>query len=687
VNVHRSTAIAWSTASVTVGVWVLALWILYRGPTGTPPIPLDGFVWAIPFLAFAVVGGLITVHRPANRIGWLLIGVSLFQGAGLLWSGLLRYVYAADPGQGIVGWLELPADCLASAPYGLIALIVLTFPDGHLLSPRWRWLAWLVSLFVILIAADAAASPDPPLPGGLPVSPIANAGIARLLDLATSFQAIALVYLAAGSSLPLRYRAGGPVVRHQIKWFAVGVAVLVICLLVNGLGRTLVGNTPPTSLLSLVGTMTQTAALLAVPVAIGIAILRHRLFDIDLIISRALTFGALAVFATVLYVALVLGVGTLLGRTAGTNLVLSIVATALVAVAFQPLRQWLHASANRVVYGRRQAPYESLSGFTRQLADTHVIEQVLPRMVDALAEGLRCRATAVMLAEGPVARAAARWPHDAPLPNDSPDDVVEVWHQGERHGSLAVWTHAGEELSANEKRLLADLAVQAGLVLHNARLSAELERRLDELRASRLRLVSAQDQERRKIERDLHDGAQHDLVALRMKLGLAEGVARSSSSRLATLLAELRDDTAATLENIRRLSRGLYPPLLESQGLAAALSAHARRLSVPVQVRACERRFPYDIETAVYFCCVEALQNAAKHSCAGRAWISLDEIDGQLHFEIGDNGRGFDLATPSRGSGLQNIRDRVDALEGTLQIHSGAEGTRIEGSIPIAVQE
>jgi signal transduction histidine kinase len=339
------------------------------------------------------------------------------------------------------------------------------------------------------------------------------------------------------------------------------------------------------------------------------------------------------------------------------------------------------------VYGRRQAPYESLSGFTRQLAGTYVIEQVLPRMVDALAEGLRCRATAVLLTEGPVATPAARWPHDAPLPNDPPDYVVEVWHQGQQHGSLAVWTHAGEELSANEKRLLADLAVQAGLVLHNARLSAELERRLDELRASRLRLVSAQDQERRRVERDLHDGAQHDLVALRMKLGLAEGVARTSSAQLATVLSELRDDTAATLENIRRLSRGLYPPLLESQGLAAALTAHARRLSVPVQIHACERRFPYDIETAVYFCCVEALQNAAKHAGAGRAWISLDQIDGQLHFEIGDDGRGFDRSTHSGGSGLQNIRDRVDALEGTLQIHSGAEGTRIEGSIPTAVQE
>ncbi|HVS50003.1 MAG TPA: histidine kinase, partial [Candidatus Dormibacteraeota bacterium] len=508
--------------------------------------------------------------------------------------------------------------------------------------------------------------------------------LARLLDPATSEPVLGLLFLAAASSLLTRYRAGGQVVRQQIKWFGLGVVVLVTCSVANGLGRTLNGNVPPTSMWAFTGTVIQTVGLMAVPAAIGIAILRHRLFDIDLIISRALTYSSLALLATAIYVVLVVGAGTLIGRTAGTSLVLSIVATAIVAVAFQPLRQWLDAAANRLVYGRRQPPYESLTGFTRRLAGTYSVDEVLPRMVEVIAEGLRCRAAAVMLTDGS-AQAAAHWPPDAPLPEDPPSQVVEVRHQGEKHGSLAVWTHPGEELNTNEQRVLSDLALQAGLVLHNARLSAELERRLDELRASRLRLVSAQDHERRRLERDLHDGAQHDLVALRMKLGLAEGVARNSSSQLATVLSELRDDTAATLENIRRLSRGLYPPLLESQGLSAALSAHARRLPVPVQVRACEGRFTYDIETAVYFCCVEALQNAAKHACAHQAWIAIDEIDGHLRFEIGDDGQGFDVAGSNGGSGLQNIRDRVDALEGTFAIDSGPEGTRIEGSIPLAV--
>jgi signal transduction histidine kinase len=216
-------------------------------------------------------------------------------------------------------------------------------------------------------------------------------------------------------------------------------------------------------------------------------------------------------------------------------------------------------------------------------------------------------------------------------------------------------------------------------VLRSARLAAELEQRLEQLRASRRRLVTAQDAERRRLERDLHDGAQHDLVALRMKLGLAEGEAAASGSRLAVLLAEVREETAAALENIRQLSRGLYPPLLESQGLGAALTAHARRLPIQVEVRAGGERFTREIETAVYFCCVEALQNAAKHAEAQRAWIVIESCPAQLRFEVGDDGHGFDAGAGRQGGGLQNITDRIEALGGTIRIVSGSGGTRIEG--------
>jgi signal transduction histidine kinase len=680
-TMHRSN-VSRPAIGLALAAWGFGLWLLYAGPSSAPHVPLDGLLWASPYVALAAVGGLIILRRPGNRIGWLLLGVSLVQGIGILGTSLVRYLYAANPASDLAGWLLLVTNSVSAIGFGLLLFVVLTFPNGRLQSPRWRWLAGIVVLSVAASVADVAVSPIPSLPIGLPVSPLANPALARLLDPLASELATGLLLLAVASSLVLRYRTGGKVVRQQIKWFGFGVAVLVICSVAYGLGRGATGSTSPTSIWGFVGTVIQTVGLMSVPAVIGVAILRHRLFDIDLIISRALTYGALALLATATYVVLVVGIGALIGRTAGSNLVLSIVATAFVAVAFQPLRQWLDAGANRLVYGRRQAPYESLTGFTRRLAGAYSVRDVLPQMVEVITEGLRCRAAAVML-DGS-AQAAAQWPPETQLPVDPPRQVVEVRHQGERHGSLAVWTYAGEDLTTNEQRVLSDLALQAGLVLHNARLSAELERRLEELRASRLRLVSAQDHERRRLERDLHDGAQHDLVALRMKLGLAEGVARNSSSQLTAVLAELRDDTAATLENIRRLSRGLYPPLLESQGLAAALTAHARRLPVPVQVQASEKRFTYDIETAVYFCCIEALQNAAKHACAHQAWISIDEVDGQLRFEIRDDGQGFDVARSNGGSGLQNIRDRVDALEGTFAIHTGSAGTSLEGSIPLA---
>jgi signal transduction histidine kinase len=283
--------------------------------------------------------------------------------------------------------------------------------------------------------------------------------------------------------------------------------------------------------------------------------------------------------------------------------------------------------------------------------------------------------------EGP--RVAAAWPAPARLPGEAPDHQVEVAHRGEHLGTLALWSHEGEALNATERRLLSDLAHQAGLVFHNASLTAELQRRLEELQASRLRLVAAQDAERRRLERDLHDGAQHDLVALRMKLGQAEAVAARSCSELAALIAELRQDTGASLETIRRLGRGLYPPLLESQGLAAALTAHSRRLPVPVEVRAADDRFARDLETAVYFCCVEALQNTAKHAAASRAWVTIDSGERELCFEVGDDGRGIDAAKRVNGSGLQNIRDRVEALGGTLSVASGPAGTVLRGTMRI----
>jgi signal transduction histidine kinase len=269
------------------------------------------------------------------------------------------------------------------------------------------------------------------------------------------------------------------------------------------------------------------------------------------------------------------------------------------------------------------------------------------------------------------------------LPDLQRDTVVPVSHQGELLGALAVNKKRGETMNSVEQKLVADLAGQAGLVLKNAGLNRELLARLDELQASRQRLVAAQDEERRRIERNLHDGAQQHLVALKIKVGLAEAVAEPDS-RARPILAQLKKDADEAIDTLRELARGIYPPLLASDGLEAALRSQFRRLSVPAELDAANLpRQPKEVEGAVYFCCLEALQNVAKYAQASNVRVRLWVDDSHLAFSVTDDGKGFDPATAVKSSGLQNMRDRMDALGGTLEVRSApGTGTTVSGQIP-----
>jgi signal transduction histidine kinase len=236
-----------------------------------------------------------------------------------------------------------------------------------------------------------------------------------------------------------------------------------------------------------------------------------------------------------------------------------------------------------------------------------------------------------------------------------------------------------EALGPAEERLIADVASQAGLVLSNVRL-------IEELRASRQRLVAAQDQERRKLERNIHDGAQQQLVALSVKQRLLEGLLERDPGLAREMLSQIQADTVDALETLRDLARGIYPPLLADQGLAAALTSQARKSPVPVSVESdMVGRYTQELEAAVYFCALEALQNVAKYAHATGVTVRLGAPDGELTFEVADDGDGFDPeATPS-GSGLQNMADRMAALGGTLSVESSpGSGTRVRGQLPAA---
>jgi signal transduction histidine kinase len=237
---------------------------------------------------------------------------------------------------------------------------------------------------------------------------------------------------------------------------------------------------------------------------------------------------------------------------------------------------------------------------------------------------------------------------------------------------------ASDPMNPSKERLIRDLAAQAGLVLRNVRL-------FEELRASRQRLVSAQDAERRRLERNIHDGAQQQLVALQVKQRLVEGTIERDPSKALGMMSQLQADTTEALETLRDLARGIYPPLLADQGLGAALESQARKSPVPISVEAeGVARYPQDVEAAVYFCALEAMNNLAKYADASRAMVSLSQSDGTLRFSVSDDGVGFDVARDSNGTGLQGMADRIDAIGGSLEIRSApGEGTTVVGRVPV----
>jgi signal transduction histidine kinase len=498
---------------------------------------------------------------------------------------------------------------------------------------------------------------------------------------------VASLVLAVGSTVVRFVRSKGDE-RLQMKWFAAAAVPVLLATV----GWSLSYSTEA-------GTAWSVAwhiSLLLLAASIAVAVTKYRLYDIDLVINRTVVYFSLAAVITAIYVGLAVGVGSLVGSAGKPNLPLSILATAIVAVAFQPLRQRVQHLANRLIYGERATPYEVLSDFSSRMAGAYASDDLLPRMARILTEGTGSTSGQVWLKVGGELRAAASWPatetvrpavpsSDGSLP-DLPGVTLAlpVHHQGDLFGALAVTKPAGERVTPTEHRLIADLASQAGLVLRNVRLTEELLQRLDELQESRRRLVTAQDSERRRLERNIHDGAQQQLVALAMKVRLARAMTARDPAKAEELHDQIEHELAEALEDLRNLARGIYPPLLADRGLVAALDAQARRSAIPVTVDAKGiGRYSQDREAAVYFCALEALQNVAKYAGATSAAVRLREEGGSLLFEVTDDGVGFDPGTTTYGTGLQGMADRLAAMGGQLSVTStpGA-GTIVAGSIP-----
>jgi signal transduction histidine kinase len=649
-------------------------------------------------LAFSAVGALVASRRPDNPIGWILGGAGLSFAIGSLAGEYSTYAFITEPGSlpggDIMAWLGTFA-----WPPGIILLftyLLLLFPDGRLPSPRWKAVAWLAAVALVITVIPVGVTAWP-IRGPILVSigDDAPAGSSDAFKVAFNIQIAGILLLfvlgiASAASLVIRVRHATGEERAQLRWFAYASTFLVVAFIANS------------PLIDVGGDVLPGIALLLVPAAVGIAMFKYRLYDIDVVVNKTIVVAVLAAFVTAIYLAVVVGISAAIGTTGEPNVLLSVAATAIVALAFQPLRERARRLADRVVYGKRATPYEVLSEFSERMAGSYSTEDVLPRMARILGEGTGATRTEVWLRVGTQLQLAASWPEGAqpektPLPaseDELPefpdsDRAVPVRHQSELLGALTLTKPPSEPVTPAEEKLLSDLASQAGLMLRNVRLTAELQARLVDLRASRQRLVAAQDQERRRLERDLHDGAQQQLVALAVKQRLAEGLVRKDPEKAAQMLADLQADTTEALDNLRDLARGIYPPLLADKGLPAALQGHARKGHLPVTVETDGLgRYPQEVEAAVYFCCLEALQNVAKYADASHVSVNLSTEAGQLNFSVIDDGKGFDPGSKPPGSGLQGMADRMEALGGMLEVHSEpGTGTTVVGHIPAEAVE
>jgi signal transduction histidine kinase len=683
--------LAWTIWGVSSAFLIAALIV---DASGTPADIGEYAFILFAVLLYSTVGALITSRQAGNRVGWLFAWVGLSASISLLAGSYAAMAQQRDlPFLAATAWVGRVG---FAAMFGPLAFLFLIFPTGRPASRRWGWLLRVMAAAYAVTMIGFALTPGSLEAGFAELTrPVANP-----VGLPSSWKpAIEAVTTAAGFlvvvgalisviSLIQRYRRAAQLERQQIRWLAfLGVflgSVLVLSFVL--IASSVINDEGIVSGVAFFAFII--GVFLGIPAVCGLAILRHGLWDLDVVVRKTVQYGLLvAGFVLVLGIAVFLAPLMFIG-VGGSLDVPTLAVAAILAVGFNLVRSRARRWANRIVYGKRSTPYEVLSEFAERVGETYSTEDVLPRMAQLLGEATGARTARVWLRVGNELRAEASWPTEAPnvrgafvhgdeLPGFGDDDAFEVRHQGELLGALSVAMTAADPMNTTKAKLARDMAAQAGLVLRNVRL-------IEDLRESRRRIVSAQDERARSLERNIHDGAQQQLVALSVKLRLAAGLLERDPTKARAMLEELQGQTAETLEDLRDLARGIYPPLLADKGLPAALEAQARKSPVPVTVEPDGvGRYRQDVESAVYFCCLEALNNIAKYAEASSVEIRLRQSDGELRFEVADDGVGFEPDATTQGTGLQGIADRLDALGGRLEIRTApGEGTALVGFIP-----
>jgi two-component system, NarL family, sensor kinase len=649
---RRATWVAWFLPILSTSFVILAL--VLAGLEGDipplAPIPLAAAV------VFPGIGAFVAARRPQNPLGWIFCGIGLSVGV-TAFAGAYSDYSLAEPGslpaevmmEWLASWAWFPGLALT------LTFLLLLYPDGRLPSRRWRPIA--------VTAAISIAS-----------APLAASSLELETRVAAAFAAVGLIALAISApaslaSLVLRFRRAEGAERQQLKWFCYGGALTMILLLpslfIDFPGRVVPGL----------------IAVSLLPVAAGVAILKYRLYDIDVVINRSLVYATLTACVVGAYV----GIVTLLGglfEQAGLGV--SLVATGVVAVLFQPLRERLQRAVNHLMYGERDEPYEVISRLGHKLEASVVPEEVLPGVAETVAQALRLPHVAIKLKVGESYALAASY--GAPAGELLHIPLV---YQGEMIGQLVVSERApGEVLSTPDSRLLEDLAPQTAVAAHAMRITAELKR-------SRERLVIAREEERRRLRRDLHDGLGPALAGVALEIDAARNLMQRDPAAADALLVKLRTESQTAISDIRRLVYGLRPPALDELGLVDALKEQATRfvtsstggaadvgMLVSIEASSNLASLPAAVEVAAYRIALEAITNAARHSGAKTCTVRL-RLNRTLELDISDDGSGLP-ASLRPGVGLTSMRERATELGGTFAIElAEGGGTLVSVRLPV----
>src|SRR5215204_3351023 len=696
--------LAWSLCALSltfVIVWALFRFLNSPTPTGVsgvylPPLPVE--VWGLlVFVLFTTIGALVASRQPKNTVGWIFCAIGLFLTSSAAGAQYAIYALLRSPGSlpwgGTAAWLE----AFLGGPIiiALFALLLLLFPTGRSPSHRWRAVLWLDLIAALLLFAGSF-KPGPMPPSSLTIAnPFGIEKIGALLN-ALSYVGLflALAVTALGVvSLIVRFRRSRAEERQQIKWFAFAGAIMCAVIAVAPFLWSLSPSYPS---ITFIWPMLIFSAASTIPVATGIAILKYRLYDIDRIINRTLVYGALTVCIVGIYVLVVGYLGALFASRG--NLVISIFTAGLVAIMFQPLRERLQRLVNRLTYGERDDPYRVLARLGRRLEETIAPETVLPAIVENIARALRLPQVAVWLADGDTLRLGAA--HASAPTSVTVQDVragsgvsliLPLTHQGAFVGALCLAPRSpGEEFSPADRLLLRDLATQSGAAAHEVQLTGALRSSLEDLRRSRERLVEAQEEERRRIQRDLHDGLGPLLASMRLRLEACLEVAERTDIPLSGDLERLYDLVGEATGDVRGLVYDLRPPVLDQLGLVPAIRQHCERFGRETGIEtelatAPELSVPAAAEVAVLRLVQEALVNVQKHAQASRVVVRLERQGEWLLVGVADDGKGPSAnGGTTAGTGLLSMRERAELLGGTLKLNSRpGGGTDLLARIPV----